>query len=87
MPTKRGCKDRNDGGDARQTVLNNTIYKGNKRLPLLAHDHRKSLYQAVSASSPTGNRARTAYLHCIKDGTNIEPAYDSGDLESLPFAE
>jgi type I restriction enzyme M protein len=62
----------------RQTVLYNTIYKRKKRLPLSAHDRRKSLYQAVSASSPTGNRARTAYLLCIKDGTNIDPACGSG---------
>jgi adenine-specific DNA-methyltransferase len=62
----------------RQTVLYNTIYKRKKRLPLSAHDRRKSLYQAVSASSPTGNRARTAYLLCIKDGTNIDPPYNTG---------
>ena len=57
---------------ARHNILNSTFYKRKKRLPLSAHDRRKSLYQAVSASLPTGNRARTAYLHCIKDGTNIE---------------
>ncbi len=59
---------------ASQTVLHNTIYKRKKRLPLSAHDRRKPLYQAVYAMLPTGNRARTAYLHCIKDGTNIDPA-------------
>ena len=62
----------------RQTVLQNTIFKRKKRLPLSAHDRRKSLYQAVSASLPTGNSARTAYLHCIKDGTNIDPPYNTG---------
>jgi adenine-specific DNA-methyltransferase len=37
------------------------------------------LYQAVSASLPTGNKARTAYLHCIKLGTNIDPPYNTGN--------
>lgn len=59
---------------ARQMTLHSTIYKQKKRLPQSVHDHRKSIYQAVSASSPNGYRARTAYLHCIKDGTNIDPA-------------
>ncbi len=27
---------------------------------------------------PTGNSARTAYLHCIKLGTNIDPPYNTG---------
>jgi adenine-specific DNA-methyltransferase len=63
---------------ARQTVLHITIYKRKKQLPLSAHDRRKSLYQAVSTSLPTGIRARTAYLHCIKDGTNIDPPYNTG---------
>ncbi len=64
---------------AKQTVLHNTIYKRKKWLPLSAHDRRKSLYQAVSASLPTSNRARAAYLHCIKDGTNIDPPYNTGN--------
>lgn len=57
---------------ARQNILHSTIYKRKKRLPLSGHNSRKPLYQAVSASSPAGNRARTAYLHCIKDSTNID---------------
>jgi adenine-specific DNA-methyltransferase len=28
---------------------------------------------------PTGNSARTAYLHCIKLGTNIDPPYNTGN--------
>jgi len=63
---------------ARQTVLHNTIYKLKKRLPLSAHDRRKSLYQAVSAHLLTSNSAGAAYLHCIKDGTNIDPPYNTG---------
>ena len=62
---------------ARQTVLHNTIHKRKKQPPLSAHDRRKPLYQAVYALLPTGNSAGTAYLHCIKDGTNIEPAMGS----------
>lgn len=65
---------------ARQTVLHNTIYKLKKRLPLSAHDRRKSLYQAVSAHLLTSNSAGAAYLHCIKDGTNIDPACGSGNF-------
>lgn len=64
---------------ARQTVLHNTIYKLKKRLPLSAHDRRKSLYQAVSAHLLTSNSAGAAYLHCIKDGTNIDPPYNTGN--------
>lgn len=64
---------------ARQTALHNTIYKRKKRLRLSAYDRGKSLYQAVSASLPTGNKARTAYLHCIKLGTNIDPPYNTGN--------
>lgn len=62
---------------ARQTIMQNTIYKQKKGLPQSANDRRKLLFQAVSASLPTGNSARTAYLHCIKDGKNIEPAMGS----------
>jgi len=64
---------------ARQTILHNTIYKLKKRLPLSAHDRRKSLYQAVSAHLLTSNSAGAAYLHCIKDGTNIDPPYNTGN--------
>jgi hypothetical protein len=60
--------------------LDNSIFKLEKRLPLSAHDRRKSLYQGVSASLPTGNRARAAYLHCIKDGTSIDPLINTGGL-------
>jgi len=59
---------------ARHNILNSVIYKRNKRLPLSVLDRRKSLYQAVFAHLPSGIMARTAYLHCIKDDTNIEPA-------------
>ena len=62
----------------KRSALYNSIFKLKKRLPLSVYDGRKPLYQAVSASSPTGNRARTAYLHCIKDGTNIDLACVSG---------
>lgn len=62
----------------RRSVLYNLIFKLKKGLPLSTQDRRKSIYQAVSASSPPGNRARTAYLHCIKDGTNIDPPYNTG---------
>lgn len=31
------------------------------------------MHRAVSTFLPTGIMARTAYLHCIKDGTNIDP--------------
>lgn len=76
---------------ARQTVLHNTIHKRKKQPPLSAHDRRKPLYQAVYALLPTGNSAGTAYLHCIKDGTNIEPCCDIGksllDISIFPFAE
>jgi type I restriction enzyme M protein len=63
---------------ARHNILNSIIYKRKKWLPLSVLDRRKSLYQAVSAHLPTGNSAGTAYLHCIKDGTNIDPACGSG---------
>ena len=78
MPTKGGAKTVMMEATARQTVLHNTIYKRKKQLPLSAHDSRKPLYRAVSAHLPTGNSAGTAYLHCIKDGTNIDPACGTG---------
>lgn len=64
---------------ARHNILNSIIYKRKKWLPLSVLDRRKSLYQAVSAHLPTGNSAGTAYLHCIKDGTNIDPPYNTGN--------
>jgi type I restriction enzyme M protein len=36
--------------------------------------------QAVSADLPTGNKARIAYLHCIKDGRKIDPCCGSGGM-------
>lgn len=74
---------------ARQTVLHNTIHKRKKQPPLSAHDRRKPLYQAVYALLPTGNSARTAYLHCIKDGMNIDPCCGSGGMfvQSLKFVD
>ena len=57
---------------ASHITLQSIIYKRNKRLSQLANDRRKPLNQAVFAPLPTGNRARTAYLHCIKDGKNID---------------
>jgi hypothetical protein len=57
---------------AGQNIWYSTMYKQKKRLPLSAHDHRKPIRQAVFTSLPTGNRVRTAYLHCIKDSTNID---------------
>lgn len=65
---------------ARHNILNSIIYKRKKWLPLSVLDRRKSLYQAVSAHLPTGNSAGTAYLHCIKDGTNIDPTCGSGGM-------
>jgi type I restriction enzyme M protein len=71
---------------ARQNNFHSTYYKRKKRLPLSGHDNRKPLFQAVSAALPTGDSARTAYLHCIKDGTKIDPACGSGSL-LLKFAK
>ena len=70
---------------ARHNILNSIIYKRKKWLPLSVLDRRKSLYQAVSAHLSTGNRARTAYLHCIKDGVNIDLACVSGSLLIYTF--
>ena len=70
---------------ARHNILNSIIYKRKKWLPLSVLDRRKSLYQAVSAHLPTGNSAGTAYLHCIKDGTNIDPACGSGHMLVYAF--
>jgi adenine-specific DNA-methyltransferase len=64
---------------ASQAILQNIIYKRKKQLSQSAHDRGKSLYQAVSASLPTGHSARTAYFHCIKDGMNIDPPYNTGN--------
>lgn len=73
----------------RQMPLQIIIYNQKKRLPLSIYDGRKPLYQAVSASSPAGNRARTAYLHCIKLSTNIDPCCGSGGMfvQSAKFIE
>lgn len=63
---------------AGQNIWYSTMYKQKKRLPLSAHDHRKPIRQAVFTSLPTGNRVRTAYLHCIKDSTNIDQTMGTG---------
>lgn len=63
---------------ARQNNLQSTIYKRRKGLSQSAHDSRKPLYQAVSSSLPTGIRAKTACLHCIKDDTNRDPTCNTG---------
>ena len=73
------------GAAARRTILHNAIFKRMKRLPLSTHNFIKPLYQAVSAHLPNGYRARTAYLHCIKDGTNIDLACVSGSLLIYTF--
>jgi hypothetical protein len=65
---------------SRQKTLQNEIYKQKRQLPQLAYGCGKPLNQAVSASLPTGNSARTAYLYCIKLGTIIDPACGSGSL-------
>jgi hypothetical protein len=70
---------------AGQNIWYSTMYKQKKRLPLSAHDHRKPIRQAVFTSLPTGNRVRTAYLHCIKDSTNIDLACVSGSLLIYTF--
>lgn len=69
----------------RHTILQSTIYKRKKRFSQSANDRRKLLFQAVSASLPTGNRARTAYLYCIKLGTNIDPCMGSGHILVYAF--
>ena len=69
----------------KRSALYNSIFKLKKRLPLSVYDGRKPLYQAVSTSLPTGIRGRTAYLHCIKDGKNIEPSRNTGGLFSDLF--
>jgi len=56
----------------RQMTLQSIVYKQNKRFAQSANDRRKPMNQAVFAPLPTSNSARTAYLHCIKDGMNIE---------------
>ena len=62
----------------RQTTSQNEFYKQKKRLSQSAHDRGKPWDQAVFASLPTGIMARIVYLHCIKDGTNIDPCCGSG---------
>ena len=64
----------------RHTILQSTIYKRNRRLQKPTQGRRKSLYQAVFAPLPTGTMARTAFLLCIKDSTNIEPSRNTGGL-------
>ena len=76
---------------ASQAILQNIIYKRKKGLLQPTHGRRKPLYQVVSASLPTSNSAGAAYLHCIKDGTNIDIIMQSliqfnGSVESLPLA-
>lgn len=61
-----------------QAILHNIICRRKKGLLQFTHDTRKPLYQAVSTFLPTSIRARTAYLHCIKLGTNIDPSCGSG---------
>jgi type I restriction enzyme M protein len=72
-----------------RSISQRTIYKLKKGLPLSANDSRKPLYQAVYAPLPTSNRARTAYLHCIKDGKKIDPCCGSGGMfvQSEKFIE
>ena len=87
MPTKRGCKDCDDGGSGKADYLAQHNLQTKESLLQLTHDRRKPLYQAVYALLPTGNRAITAYLHCIKDGVNIDPSAGSGTflIEYMKF--
>jgi hypothetical protein len=70
---------------SRQKTLQNEIYKQKRQLPQLAYGCGKPLNQAVSASLPTGNSARTAYLYCIKLGTIIDPCMGSGHILVYAF--
>ncbi len=63
-----------------EAILQNVIYKRKKGLLQPTHGRRKPIYQAVSASLSTGNSVGAAYLHCIKDGTNIDPCMGSGHI-------
>lgn len=65
---------------AKQTTSQKEFYKRKKRLSWSVRDCRKPLNQAVFAPLPTDIMARTAFLHCIKDGTNIDPACDTGGM-------
>ena len=64
----------------RQMALQSIFYKRKKRLSLSFHDRRKFMNQAVFTPLSTDFRRRAAYLHCIKDGTNIDPACGSGEM-------
>ncbi|KEF39705.1 type I restriction-modification system methyltransferase subunit [Schinkia azotoformans MEV2011] len=64
----------------RQMALQSIFYKRKKRLSLSFHDRRKFMNQAVFTPLSTDFRRRAAYLHCIKDGTNIDPACGTGGM-------
>ncbi len=48
----------------RHTILQSTIYKRKKRFSQSANDRRKLLFQAVSASLPTGEYSGAVYTVC-----------------------
>ena len=55
----------------------NTIYK-RKAARLSAYEPREVFISSGFCLLANRNKARTAYLHCIKLGTNIDPACKSG---------
>ena len=73
-------QDCDNGGGGKAEYLAKHNLQTKERPSAAAYDSRKPLYQAVSASLLTGNRAKVAYLHCIKLGTNIDPACGSGNF-------
>ena len=65
--------------EARQATVPTINFRQRERLSRSARDRRKPLYQAVSATLPTSRRARIAACDCIKDGSFIDPPYNTGN--------
>jgi len=67
--------------EASWATMPTTKSRQRKRLSRLTSNRRKPLYQAVFATPSTRRTARAAAWDCIKDGKNIDPAYNTGNVE------
>lgn len=65
--------------EARRDTPPSVKFKQTKRLSRFGNNRRKPLYQAVFSTSDSGQRAKAAAWHCIKDGSFIDPPYNTGN--------
>jgi adenine-specific DNA-methyltransferase len=65
--------------EVRRAIPSTINFRQVKRLSRFSNNRRKPLYQAVFSTSDSGRRAKAAAWHCIKDGSFIDPLYNTGN--------